>query len=251
LKPISTGKVKAKRIKSPRIVHHHDSSRRWQLLLLLLLLVAVGWQAYIWGVRQGGYDGEQSVAEIAALKRSLEEQQNEVRDLSAEVVRYKRQAEIEQQASRELQQQLIAVEDAKASLQSEAEMLRSLVSTGNGSLYVKNLELAPDVDQSGYVYKFTIVQVMEKVKTTRGKLVMKVSGKLKGKTKHLNQTEFSDSDEKAVKLEFSNYQDVAGTLKFPEGFVPKELVVEFLPRNKELKKMSKTFSWAEYLQDIN
>lgn len=248
MKAVTTGKVKAKRVKSPRILHQHDNSRRWQLLLLLLLLAMVAWQAYTWGVRQGGYDGEKSSTEIAALQVSLAEQQDEVRDLSAEVVRYKRQAEIEQQACRELQEQLIVVEDARASLQSEAEMLRSLVSTGNGSLYIKDLQLRKDGNEQGYLYSFTIVQVMEKVKTTRGKLVMKVSGKLNGKTKRLDQTEFSRSDEKTLKLEFSNYQDVSGNMVFPQGFEPKALIVDFLPRNKELKKMNKTFSWSDYIQ---
>ncbi len=248
MKPVTTGKVKPKQVKSPRIIHHHDNGRRWQLLLLLLLLAAVGWQAYTWGMRQGGYDGTESKAEISALRLALEARQKDVQDLESQVVRYKRQAEIEQLASRELQQQLVTVENEKAALQSEAEMLRSLVSTGNGSLYVKNLVLKADDNNAGYQYAFTIVQVMEKVKTTRGKLVMKVSGKLKGKTKKLDQTAFSDSDEKATKLEFSNYQDVSGSMVFPQDFVPEALIVEFLPRNKELKKMSKTFSWADYLQ---
>jgi hypothetical protein len=236
------------RIKSPRIVHQQDRRGRWQLLLALLVVAAIAWQAYSWGIRQGGYDGERSTQEITGLKTTLQEQQAELRDISAEAVRYRRQAEIEQQASRELQQQLIAVEEEKASLQSEVEMLRSLVSNDNGTLYIKNFSLKPAGSQGKYTYSFTIVQVMEKVETTRGKLVMKLSGKLKGKAKRLDRAEFSADGEKTIKLEFSNYKDVSGAIALPEGFEPRELLVEFLPRNKELKKLSKTFSWAEYIK---
>ena len=248
MKPVTTTKVKAKRIRSPRIVHQHDRRGYWTALLSLLLLAAIGWQAYSWGVRQGGYDRESSQREITALQTALQEQQAESRDLEAASIRYRRQAEIEQQASRELQQQLIAVENEKASMQSEMEMLRSLVSNNNGSLYVKNLVLRPREGGAGFQYDFTIVQVMEKVEITKGKLVMKVSGKLKGKKKRLDRSEFSDDDEKAVKLEFSNFQDVHGEMQFPEGFEPESILIEFLPRNKELKKMSKAFSWSDYLQ---
>jgi len=248
LKPVTTVKVKPKRIKSPRIVHQHDRRGFWQALLLVLLLGAVGWQAYSWGVRQGGYDRDRSTQEIVALKTALEEQQAEMRDLEAASVRHRRQAEIEQQASRELQQQLIAVEDEKAALQSEMEMLRSLVSNDNGSLYIKNLKVQPAAGSNRFKCEFTIVQVMEKVGTTKGKLVMKVSGRLNGKKARLDRTEFSDDDDKAVKLEFSNYQDVRGDMQFPEGFEPQSILIEFLPRNKELKKLSKTFAWEDHLQ---
>ena len=248
MKPVTTTKVRDKRIRSPRIVHHHDRRGYWQVLLLLVLLGAIGWQAYSWGVRQGGYDQEHSTREIASLQTALREQQAEARDLEAASIRYRRQAEIEQQASRELQQQLIAVENEKAALQSEMETLRSLVSNNNGSLYIKNFKLQPAEGENRFKYDFTIVQVMEKVEITKGKLVMKVSGKLNGKKKRLDRTEFSDDDEKAVKLEFSNFQDVHGEMQFPEGFEPESILIEFLPRNKELKKMSKTFSWSGYIQ---
>ncbi|WP_456406834.1 DUF6776 family protein [Thiolapillus sp.] len=248
MKPVSTVKVQPKRIKTPRIVHHQEDRRQWQLLLLLALLLVIGWQAYSWGVRQGGYDSKRSSEEITALKTSLAQQQTEIRDLEAEAVRYRRQAEIEQQANRELQQQMVAFEDEKAALESEVEMLRSLVSNDTGSLYIKNFTLRPTDEANLYQFAFTIVQVMEKVKATRGKLVMKLSGKLKGKKKRLDYEAFSNGEDKAMKLEFSNYEDVTGQIVLPEGFEPESILIEFLPRNKELKKMSKTFSWSENLQ---
>lgn len=248
MKPVSTAKVKAARIRSPRIVHHQDDRRQWQILLLLILLAVIAWQAYSWGIRQGGYDSERSIGEISALTTALEQQQIEMRDLEAASVRYRRQAEIEQQASREIQQQLIGIEDEKAALQSEVETLRSLVSDDNSSLYIKGFTLSPGDQENHYAYAFTIVQVLEKVKTTRGKLVIKVSGKLKGKKKRLDFEAISDGEEKAMKLEFSNYENVSGQMVLPEDFKAESILIEFLPRNKELKKLSNTFSWSDYFQ---
>jgi len=248
LKPVSSGRVKARRVKSPRILHPQDRRGRWQLLLLLLLVTGIAWQAWEFGLRQGGFEKERSETEIARLRAELARLETELREARSEAVRYRRQAEIEVEANGGLQAQLVVAQREKAELQSEVEMLRSLISDDNGSLYIRNLSLH-SLDGAGrYGYSFTIVQVLEKVETTRGKLVMKISGKLKGKKKRLDRSEFSPDGEKVVKLEFSNYQDVSGEILLPEGFEPGSLLIEFLPRNRELKKLSRRFSWTEHLQ---
>ena len=250
MRTVTQGRVKPKRIKSPRIVHQHDRRGHWQLLLLLVLIGGIAWQAYEFGVRQGGFDRVRSEGEISRLGRDLARAETALKEARSEAVRYRRQAEIEVEANRDLQERLVSVQREKADLKSEVEMLRSLISNDNGSLYIRNLFLRPLDGPNHYRYSFTIVQVLEKVETTRGKLVMKVSGKLKGKSKRLDRSEFSPDGEKVVKLEFSNYQDVSGEIQLPEGFRPGSLLVEFLPRNRELKKLSRRFSWKEHLQPV-
>ncbi|WP_456446516.1 DUF6776 family protein [Thiolapillus sp.] len=247
MKPVSPSKVKPKRIKSPRIVHQHERRSHWWALLLLALLAGIGWQVYSFGVRQGGFLEAQSNRELSRLNQELEQSSAALKEAHAEAVRYRRQAEIEVNASRALQEQLAGIEKENAALKSDVKMLRSLISGDNGSLYVRNLVLQPLDEPGRYHYAFTLVQVLEKVDVTKGKLLMKVSGKLKGKRKRLDRSEFSADGEKVLKLEFSNYQDVSGEIALPEGFKPESLLVEFLPRNKELKKMSKRFAWDDAL----
>ncbi|BAO45573.1 DUF6776 family protein [Thiolapillus brandeum] len=247
MKPVSSTRVKPKRVKSPRIVHQHDRRSHWQIFLLLALLAGIAWQAYSFGVRQGGFNEAQASRELARLTHALDHSEAALKEAHAEAVRYRRQAEIEVDASRALQEQLVGIEKENASLKSDVKMLRSLISDDNGSLYVRNLVLR-QLDEAGhYHYAFSLVQVLEKVDVTKGKLLMKISGKLKGKRKRLDRSEFSEDGEKVLKLEFSNYQDVAGEIILPEDFKPEKLLIEFLPRNKELKKMSRHFSWNDYL----
>ena len=229
-------------------MHQHDRRGRWQLLLLLALIGGIAWQAYEFGVRQGGFERARSEEEISRLGRDLARAETALKEARSEAVRYRRQAEIEVEASRALQEQLVSAQREKADLKSEVEMLRSLISNDNGSLYIRHFSLLPLDEENRYRYSFTIVQVLEKVETTRGKLVMKVTGKLKGKRKRLDRSEFSPDGEKVVKLAFSNYQDVSGEIQLPEGFRPASLLVEFLPRNKELKKLSRRFSWEDNLR---
>lgn len=242
---IRTYRVKAPRVVSPRIVHQDGWRQLLWWALGLLLLIGVGWQAWELGKRQGGHDSRRSLAEKVALARQLDEQARSLAELRSEAARYRREAEIEKLAARELQKELIALQDERSRLKSEMEMLRGLISNNSGSLYIRQFELQTLEQPRQFRYAFTLVQVMEKVKKTRGKLLMKISGRLKGKKKQLDRAAFSPDGEKTLKLEFQHYADIQGEIELPEGFVPSKIQVEFLPRNKELKKLHTVFPWPE------
>lgn len=231
------------RIRSPRIIHHQERRSHWLWGLGVLLLAVVLWQVYQFGRVQGGYDGRQAHAEKQQLLAEMRAQQEKLEQFQGEAARYRRQAQIEQQASRELQKELIRLQDEQARLRSEVKLLKGLISSGAGSLYIKDFRLEPAGEPGRYRYAFTLVQVKENVETTRGKLVMKLSGVVGKKKKRLDRAVFSPDGEKAVKLEFKHYQDVAGEIRLPEKFRPRELKIEFLPRNKELKKLETTIPW--------
>ncbi len=248
MKRVRQGQVRAARIRSPRIVHHDDRRHwGWWLLAALLLLVAL-WQAFEYGKRQGGYDARKVLAERMQIASEMEAQSRKLKELQAESARYRRQAEIERQASRELQQELMKQQERVADLQSEVKMLKGLISSGSGSLYVRDFVLRPTGEPSRFHYRFTLVQVKEEVKLTQGKLLLKLLGRMGKKSRKLDRSEFSPDKEKTVKLEFRNYQDVEGEILLPEGFKPRELQIEFLPRNRELKKLQTTIPWPDITQ---
>jgi len=240
---IRRGGVKPIRVRSPRIVHA-DERKSWVWVLLALALVGAAlWQAFEYGKRQGGYDAAKVLAErmqLAREKGTLEKALNEAR---AESARYRRQAEIEREATRRLQQEMMAYQDRITELRAEVKMLKELISSGSGSLYLRGLRIEPLGEPGRYRYRFTLVQVRDDVELTRGKLVMKVTGRQGKKKKTLDRAQFAPDGEKAAKLEFRHYQDVEGEMVLPEGFEPRELRIEFLPRNKELKKLEATLPW--------
>ena len=236
------------KVKKPRIIHHHDKSGRWLGLLLLLLALGAVILAFLFGLNQGGYYQKLADREVQDLSRQLQEQQELVSGLRSESVRYKRQAEIERQASRELQQQLIEAQNQVADLKSEVELLQSLISNDSGSLYIKGMTVRPGAEPGRFEYSFTLVQVKEKIKKTQGKLLLKWIGRRKGKTVVLDRDEFAPDGKKTLKLGFANYLDVKGDMLLPEAFEPVALEVEFLPRNKGLKKMAKRYAWHDLVK---
>lgn len=231
------------RVRSPRIVHPDERRHRGLWLLAAVLAGLALWQAYQFGHRQGNLDGEALMAKRDRLVAALEAQNRRVEELQSEAARYRRSAQVEQQASRELQQDLVKLQEEQARLRSEVKMLKGLISSGAGSLYIKDFSLSPGQQEGQYRYRFTLVQVKEDVETTRGKLLMKLAGRQGKKKKKLDRSQFAADGEKTLKLEFSHYQDLQGEIQLPEGFVPEELQIEFLPRNKGLKKLEASFPW--------
>jgi multidrug efflux pump subunit AcrA (membrane-fusion protein) len=237
--------VKATRVKTPRIVHHGE--RRywgWWLLAMALLLAAL-WQVYEFGKRQGGYLAARELAERVRIAAQMSAQEKRLASLQAEAARYRRQAEIEAQASRKVQEEMVRQQETIADLKAEVKMLKGLISSGAGSLYARDFVIEPASEPRHYRYRFTLVQVKEDVPLTRGKLLMKVIGRVGKKSRTLDRSEFSPDKQKTVKLEFSNYQDVQGEILLPEKFEPREVRIEFLPRNKELKKLDIRFPWPQ------
>ena len=209
----------------------------------MLLFVLILWQVYQFGRVQGGYDGQQAEAARQGLLAELRTRQQQLQEFQGQAARYQRQAQVEQQASRELQAELVRLQEEQARLRAEVKMLKGLISSGAGSLYIKDFRLEPGETPGHYRYAFTLVQVKESVATTRGKLVMKISGVQGKKKKRLDRKDFSPDGDKAVKLEFKHFQDVSGEIRLPEGFRPRELRIEFLPRNKQLKKLETRIPW--------
>lgn len=241
-RPVSSG-VQPVRVRSPRIVHPEDHRHRWLWLLAAILAGVALWQAWEFGRQQGDHDGRALTAERNRLAAELEADRKRLEELEGEAARHRRQAQVEQQANRELQEELIRLQEEGSRLRSEVKMLKELISSGAGSLYIRDFSLVPGEEPGRYRYRFTLVQVKEKVETTRGKLLMKLAGREGKKKKKLDRSRFAPDGEKTLKLEFSHYQDVEGEIRLPEGFQPEELQIEFLPRNKELKKLNASFPW--------
>lgn len=237
-------RVEPRPVRAPRIVHEDDRTHLWLWLLLLPLLAAGFWQAYRFGLERGGFDAQRAAAEKAQLDAELQRQGALLEEYRAESARYRRQAEVAEGAAQALQETLDRLEAEKARLQSEVKMLKELIASDAGSLYVRDFTIEPLADAQRYRYRFTLVQVKEQVEQTKGKLVMKLVGRQDGKRKILDRAQFAPDGEKVVKLAFKHYQDIQGEAQLPEGFQPIELRIEFFPRNKGLKKLKAVFPWS-------
>ena len=230
-------------VRTPRIVPHDERRPVWWWLLGVVLLAAALWQSFELGKRQDGLAAQRLAGELQGLRAQLDDQARRLAAAQAEAARYRRQAEVAEEAGRRAQQEIAALQEERARLRSEVELLKQLVARGSGTtLYVRDLILQPGAEPGRYHYQFTLVQLKESRQPTRGKLVMKILGRQGKKARQLDRSQFSPDGEKTMKLEFTNFQDVSGDIQLPEGFRPEKLRIEFLPRGNQ-KKLEITFPW--------
>ena len=231
-----------KRIKTPSIV---QPNRRKLLLLLLMsvLLLALGWRVLEYGRIQGGFDSDQADEQVRQCMQQVNEEQQVAAELLAQVARYKREAQVEHEAGRVLQLELISMRKEGDDLRNEVALLRSLISTKRGSLYIKRFEIHSTEIGNRYQYQLIVAQALDNVGTTKGKLSISVLGKLDGKDKRIDLKQFSEDASASIALSFKHYQEVNGLINLPEGFLPESVEMEVQPKNKKLSKLSKQFAW--------
>lgn len=220
-------------------------NRRKLLLLLLMsvLLLGLGWQVFEYGRLQGGFDSDHAEQQVRQCMQQVDEERQAATELLAQVARYKREAQVEHEAGRVLQLELINMRREGDELRNEVALLRSLISTKRGSLYVKRFEINPTETDSRYQYQLIVAQALDNVGTTKGKLSISILGKLDGKDKRIDLKQFSEDAAASIALSFKHYQEVNGIIVLPEGFVPESVEMEIQPKNTKLSKMNKQFAW--------
>mgnify|MGYP001815967587 FL=1 len=231
-----------KRRQSPCIV---QASGRKLLLasLISVLLLGLGWLIFDHGRVHGGFDSDEAEQRARQCQQKVKAEQQAALELRAEAARYKREAQVEREAGRILQLELINMRKEGDELRNEVAVLRSLISTKRGSLYVKRFEVHPTESEGKFRYQLIVAQALDNVGTTTGKLSISILGKLDGKDERIDLKQFSEDPAASIALTFKHYQEVNGLINLPEGFLPESVEIEVQPKSKKLSKLNKQFAW--------
>ena len=231
-----------KRIKTPSIVQ--PRGRKLLLASLIsVLLLGLGWLIFDHGRVHGGFDSDQAEQRARQCQQKIKAEQQAALELRAEAARYKREAQVEREAGRILQLELINMRKEGDELRNEVAVLRSLISTKRGSLYVKRFEVHPTESEGKFRYQLIVAQALDNVGTTTGKLSISILGKLDGKDERIDLKQFSEDAAASIALKFKHYQEVNGLINLPEGFLPESVEMEVQPKGKKLSKLNKQFAW--------
>lgn len=217
----------------------------WLILLvsMLCVLVFLIWKAYQAGQRQGGYGMERANHKIEQQQKLLEKQEQMIAKFRNQSIASQRAAQIEAKASREAQKEIIMLENELAESRAEADLLRSLKSENQLSLYVKKFKLKLGDEDQSYRYQFILAQALEGAGITKGTLVMEIIGRQDGVLRTLGRSSFSADGKKTVELDFKHYQKIDGTIRLPLDFVPEAVRIEVRPKNRKSKNLTRKFIW--------
>ncbi|MDX1569166.1 MAG: DUF6776 family protein [Xanthomonadales bacterium] len=184
---------------------------------------------------------------FAEQAQALERAGETIARLQQELAIAQRGGQVTGAANDALRDQVAAREERIADLESDVAFYRRLLGSGGSQkgLAVHALQLsatnAPDV----YRYQLTLSQNLNQAKIVAGEYELQAEGVLDGSMVRLDSAGLEMLPAAGEpRFEFKYFQELRGSLRVPEGFVPDSLVVQLTTEELD-EPVARHFDWRQ------
>jgi hypothetical protein len=201
------------------------------------------WGLYEYGRYSAGYDTISMTMERidrAAQMGELESSINELREQKAVL---DRATQIDREAYGQLESELAGLRDEIVELNRELAFYRGIVTPqgGSGVMRMQRFEVTPTGAQRGFHFQLVLTQAFTTSGITSGLVTLSVEG-LDGQTaKSFTLAQLTNNKVKELSFHFKYFQEIAGEMVLPAGFVPRRVIVNVEPRSGE--KLQNSYDW--------
>lgn len=224
------------------VVRHHRPFRRWMLtgitLIVVIILVVA---AFAFGEYYSGYD------RVAAmqLQARFQDLQQEQAQLQEQLLVLGREREVDHAAREQVQKDLEASQSQVLALQEEVGFYKGIVSPAKGEegILVQSLKFSPGGAPGVYHYQLVLIQVRTRELKVSGSLDVQIYGEQQGKPVVLDAGKIAPKGSPPLSFAFQYFQNLAGDLVFPAGFVPASVTVAV--REKGRSPVQQNFAWQK------
>ncbi len=228
-----------------RLVIKQHPGRRLHLLQAasVVAVLLVGWGLFEYGRYRAGFDTLAVTMERIEHARQVAELERNVTELREQKAILEQASEIDRQAYGQLEGELGGLREAINELNREVTFYRGIVTPqgGGGVLQLQRLEITPSGIERGFRYQLVLTQAFTKNEITTGVITFSVEGVEGQSSKILTLAELTDNKIKELAFRFKYFQELAGELVLPAGFVPSRVMVTIEPRGGE--KLQKSYDW--------
>jgi hypothetical protein len=215
-------------------------------LTLVAVVLAGGWAVFEYGRSRAGFDGHAAREAQGALATRIMELEAENRRLSGENAVLEQARDIDRRAYEEVDHNLAALQDELLELKEEAAFYRRLVNASDAKgLQIESVKLQRDGESAEYHYRLVLTQYTSPPSLTQGDVRMSVAGLINGVQTELSHQELLGADKGALSFRFRHFQELAGSLTLPPGFVPMRLILKVAPRDAGKAPLERTYPWTE------
>lgn len=217
------------------------------IAVLAGLLLFAGWKLYDLGKIHGVSELAGLRVEIQQLDRRNSELINESSELRDRVAILERSSQIDREAAQAVRSELGQLEEALQASREEVEFYRGIVTPGDvdPGLRIHRFVLEEGLAQGEYHYDLVLTQLKRNDKFVSGTVDWKISGMLDGEPVVLALDKVSEPAVQQLKFRLRYFQDLAGTIKLPEGFVPDRVELTVTPKDKGKQSVVvQAFDWT-------
>jgi hypothetical protein len=205
--------------------------------------------AFDYGHWQHILAGSDSTELQRALREELQQLREENEELRYALTRLQRAAEIDTVSRRDNHRELVAMQKEAADLKRELAFFREVMGATEveSRTQVKGVQVRSLGTRGHFGYRLVLTHVDKDDKTAEGRLRIALSGTLRGQKKALGFAELNEAGPAELSFKFKHFRLIEGTLKLPEGFVPRLLTVDLYNTTPTRGTVSETYDWAAVL----
>ncbi len=176
------------------------------------------------------------------LTRLREENSN----LRYEVARLKRGEQIDKSARSDNHLQFMQMQAELARLKADIKFYRDVVGASevDDGARIKGIQLKPLDTPGRFGYRLVLAHIDENDKQAEGSIRISVKGELKGQSKALAQGEIIEAGSDSLNFKFKHFRMFEGSLKLPDGFIPRQISVAVQSRIPIASSSSETYDWT-------
>lgn len=216
------------------------------LLAFVIMLVLAGWQLYDVGKLRGAIELAQLRTENYALGQVIRKTTRENKEMLEKLAILERSSQIDQQAALAVKSELGQLESELQAAREEVEFFRGIVAPGNVSpgLRIHRFELEPGQAPGEFHYDLVLTHLKHNDQLVSGVVDWKIAGTLEGLPVEFELAGVSDPKVKRLKFRFRYFQDLAGVIRLPAGFLADHVELTVRPEgNDKQSPVVQKFNW--------
>ena len=228
---------------------HHPARKSLFVSLIVVVVVASGYLLYEYGRYSSGFDSAGAKRERNTLQSRIQEQAQEITQLTQQNEILTQGKEIDRLAYTEIDRSLADLQSENMELKEEIAFYRGIVGSAEEErgLQIRNFKVVKNGGGESYRYRLILTQFVRNNRFISGNISLSVSGVYDGVEKQLVEEEFVRQDKDDMKFRFKYFQELQGEIVFPDGFVPLKITLNIIPQDKSHKPIETTFNWSEVI----
>jgi uncharacterized protein DUF6776 len=174
-----------------------------------------------------------------------QELESENKQLKEQVIMLERSTQIDNQAAASLQNEIRTLQDQAYLLKGELEFYQGIMSatTDSKGLNIQGLHIEATDHERLYRFKLVLTNVAKSDRMIEVTIDMSVEGMNEAGSHVLSLDEVIAGNELKREIKFKNFERIEGSLNFPKGFRPLQVVVVLRQKGIRNSTVQKVFEW--------
>lgn len=216
--------------------------------IVLVVALVGGKMIYDYGRYQAGFDVADSDLEIKELEKQINLLQEDLTDSREGKARLETAKQVDSHANTVVRDTLEKMQQEILELKEELQFYRSIVSPTRGQpgVNIHNFKINQGEQERQYHYNLTLIHIQGEQKHHRrasGVVNLSIEGEQEGAHKTLTLKQVAIPQSNSMKFSFKYFRRFEGSIILPEGFIPRNVVVDVVPSTKKVDGDKKKIEW--------